>query len=127
MVTKKHAFPEPSLGEDFKKIPKILVPDQSLSLKEILTRFTRGEAVPVGKQGEFDDEADEDLEKLANADLVDKAEFIDRMEQIRRAHDKQEKAKAKREAEAKLADAKAAEDKRVRIAARKLAKQNLAK
>lgn len=78
------------------KIPgKVLtVPNQNMSLKEILTRFTRNEALPIGKDQTFH-EGEYDLEKVKASDLVDKAEFIDKMKETQSAYKKQELAKEK--------------------------------
>lgn len=78
---------------------KAVVPNQSLSLQEILQRFTRGEPLEIGREGATFDDGDEDLEKVKNADLVDKAEFAERMKQTQKNWDKQEKRKADKERE----------------------------
>lgn len=119
MKYNSRAIPEPSKGVDFSDEVSITVPNQALSLKDILERFTRGEPVAVGKQANWDEEADTessiDYEKLATADLVDKAEYVNHLRDVKRKYDKQEKdkeiakkateLKAKEEAE-KLAKAK---------------------
>lgn len=71
---------------------KITVPDQTMSLEEILSRFTRGEAVAVGRDINYH-ESDDDLEKVSRMDLVDKEEYIDRLKQTQRTYQEQEKAK----------------------------------
>lgn len=53
----------------------------------------RGEPVNVGKEPSYDDGPD-DLEKLAHADLVDKAEFSEKLKQTQKDYAKQEKTKA---------------------------------
>lgn len=83
---------------------KLVVPDQSLSLHEIIARFTRGEAVPVGHDVQFH-ESEDDLEKVAKKDLVDRAEFVDKLKRTQAEFKKQEarnaaKAKKKLEDEA---------------------------
>lgn len=92
MKYKSIAIPEPSLGVKFTG-KKIVVPDQSLSLQEILDRFTRGEPLEIGKDVQYH-ESDDDLEKVSHMDLVDKAEFIEKQKETQRAYDKQEKRKA---------------------------------
>lgn len=121
MKYKLTSLPLPSLGESYVGVPDEVVPDQSMSLREILSRFTRGEAVPVGHDTS-EGIQDEDLEKLKHADLVDKAEYMEKLKDVQRTHEAQEKAKAKKAAEEAAKAAKAAEERRIRIAARKLAK-----
>lgn len=132
MQYRSYAIPKPSKGRSFVGIKSQLVPDQSMSLKEILTRFTRGESVPVGHTGQFDENADSedsiDYEKLAHADLVDKEEHYRKLEDVKIRYEKQEKAKAKKKREKDEADQKAAYEARVLAEAEKLAnaKQKLA-
>lgn len=93
---------------------KLVVPNQALSLQEILERFTRGEPLEIGRgEGQYDD-GPEDLEKLAHADLVDKAEAADKFAETQRKYKKQEKDKQKAEKERleKLAVEKLAAEKK---------------
>jgi len=95
---KGKAIPGVSLGYDCTHQVKEVVPDQSMSLAEILQRFTRGEAVPIGKEGSFDEHADTeesvDLEKIAKSDLVDREEYYAKLQETRDQYEKQEKAKS---------------------------------
>lgn len=126
---KSIALPKPSEGLSFLGVKELVVPDQSMSLEYILKRFTRGEPLPVGQNVQYGSEMesdflDVDLEKLAASDLVDKAEYVEKLQEVKAAYEKQQKAradKAKAETEAK---AKAAEEKRIRIAARRMAKES---
>lgn len=132
MRYKTLAIPKPSLGADFSKEKNIVVPDQSMTLEEILSRFTRDEALPVGQQIEYGDEDMEnplnvDLEKMALADLVDKAEYAESLSEVVKNFEKQEKQKAAAEKKAQDDAFKIADDERVRLAAEKLAKENLAR
>lgn len=127
MQYKKSSIPSPWEGVDYTGVEDIVVPDQSMSLEEILHRFTRGETLPVGMEMEMgDDSLDNplniDLEKLANSDLVDKEEFIGKLRDVQARYNEQEKQKAA-DAKAK-ADAKFKEldEKRIARAARELAK-----
>lgn len=109
-------MPAPSVGQKFSG-PKKVVPNQSMSLEEILSRFTRGEPLEIGRDAQFH-ESDDDLEKVSHMDLVDKAEFAEKLEDTKRKYDKQEKTKAKKLAEQRekmavdqiIADKKAAEE-----------------
>lgn len=96
MKYKKTSIPNPSLGVDYSKEVDQVVPDQSMSLQEILARFTRGEPVPVGHETSEGIQED-DLEKLKHADLVDKAEYKEKLEEIKTKYEKQEAAKAKKQ------------------------------
>lgn len=121
----KSSKPEPSEGVSFENEVDQVVPDQSLSLEEILTRFTRGEAMPVGMETqegiEDDNPLNVDLEKLANSDLVDKEEFIGKLRDLQNEYTKQEKQKAAEVAAKKAEEYKKLDAKRIRIAAKKLA------
>lgn len=126
----KRAYPDDGKSYDLVITEEYqVVPDQSLSLQEILDRFVRNEELPVDMGGEYGDEDDDnplnvDLEKLKDADLVDKAEYMEQLKEVKTAYDKQENQRiAYEQAEAEK-KAKLAEEKRIRIAARKLAKGN---
>lgn len=93
MIFKSTSIPKPSLGKDFTKIPKITVPDQSLSLQEILERFTRGETQAIGNPVYYMD-TQYDLEKVAKMDLVDKQAFIDEQKLVSKHWNQQEAKKA---------------------------------
>lgn len=128
MKYKQSSLPAPSVGDDYSKVKSIVVPDQSLSLKDILTRFTRGEPLNVAHPVAYGVEGmDTDLEKLSNADLVDKAEYMDKLKNVQKLYDKQEKAKAAKEAADKAAADKLAEQKRIRMEAKKLAAKESSK
>lgn len=108
MIYKSIASPKPSEGYKVQGA-KLVQPDQSMSLKEIITRFTRGEAMPVSMEHQWneqdDSELDVDLEKLKHADLVDKAEYSEKLKSVKKKWDIQEKQKsaaAKKAADDKL-------------------------
>lgn len=97
--------------------PKIVVPNQSMSLQEILERFTRGEPLEIGKPVQYH-ESNDDLEKVSKMDLVDKAEYVDKLKRTQKDYEKQERRREKAvhdatvaEAAKKLADEKAAQEK----------------
>jgi len=121
------AFPKPSEGKSFEGQKDLVVPDQSLTLREILERFTRGEPVAVGQDAVFDDDSDEDLEKLSHMDLVDKAEYVEKLKQVQKAHERQEKERERKEKEDAQKAAEEAVNKRIRLAARKIAKESSGK
>lgn len=97
------ASPKPAIGCKTGGI-KLTVPNQAMSLEEILERFVRGEPVNVGKDPVYDD-GDEDLEKLSHMDLVDKAEYVERLKDTQKAYKKQEADKVKAEKERLKAEA----------------------
>lgn len=97
MKFKSNAFPKPCLGQkEFG--PVLVVPNQAMSLEEILERFTRGEPVAVGRDISYH-ESDDDLEKVSKMDLVDRDEYIEKLKQTQKDFDKQEKRKAAKERE----------------------------
>lgn len=97
MKFKSIACPEPSEGFRITD-KKGVVPNMAMSLQEILERFTRGEPLEIGKEASYDD-GDDDLEKVSHGDLVDRAEFVDKLKATSKAYEKQEKEKAKAEKE----------------------------
>lgn len=102
---------------------KLVVPNMSMSLQEILERFTRGESLEIGRDPVFDEEGDVDLEKMKVADLVDRAEFVEKLKATQKQFDKEEKERRKAHQAAldKLAVEKIAADK---LAAQKAAEEN---
>lgn len=131
MKYKGIALPSPAKGQDFTKEVDIVVPDQTMSLDYIIRKFTRGEALPpIAQSVQFGSETDlssveMDFEKFKNLDLVDKTEFAEKVNDL---ISKIEKRKAAIDAKLKseqAQDAKRLDEKRIRLAARKLAaKQN---
>lgn len=73
----------------------MVVPNMSMSLQEILERFTRGEPLEIGQDTTFDEEGNDDLEKVRHMDLVDREEYINRLKHTRKTFDKQQKKKKK--------------------------------
>lgn len=112
MKFRTESIPTPTKGISFAGIKDQVVPDRSMSLKYILERFTRGEAVPVAHETS-EGVQEEDLEKIRHADLVDKAEYKEKLEEVKKAYDKQEKAKLKKQRE--LDEQKAQEELQAKI------------
>lgn len=79
-------------GQDFSKEEILTVPNQSLSLQEIIDRFIRNESVPVGFPTEFH-ESEDDIEKLRKMDPVDRAEYIKKMKDVQARYNEQEEKK----------------------------------
>lgn len=89
LVFKGVASPLPkSSRTDWSKKVKLTVPDQALSLQDIIDRFTRKEPLPVGHSVSWGDDIDidsplaVDLEKLLKSDIVDQKEHADRWKEI---------------------------------------------
>lgn len=68
--------PRPRVGQDCSKWKKMTVPNQSMTLKEILRRFIKRESLPIVKEGTYH-ESDYDLEKLARADFTEQHEVLE--------------------------------------------------
>lgn len=76
--------------------PKMVVPNQALTMQEILERFTRGEALPIGKEFNFW-EGDEDLEKISKLDITQRMEFIEHQKDVKKRWEEQERKREIRE------------------------------
>lgn len=113
MKYKSFSIPDPVEGQVFTD-KKSVLPNQSLSLQEILERFTRGEPLEIGREGAQYDDGPEDLEKVSHWDLVDRAEFINKLKQTTKHYEKQEKVRLQKEKERldRLAVEKLASDKK---------------
>lgn len=117
---KSSSIPEPSKGLDCRKWKRQVVPDQSLSLKEILTRFVRREPLPVGRQAFGDPdlaeewtELDIDLEKVSAMDLTEQTELKEKLQGIQDNFKAQEAGRKKKAADEAAKAAKAAEEERI--------------
>lgn len=105
MEYKSYSIPKPSTGLTTTG-KKQVVPNQALSLEEIIARFTRGETVNVGRDAQFFD-GDEDIEKMSRMDLVDREEYVDKLKQVQKDFQLQEAEKLKKERKRLLDEAKA--------------------
>lgn len=131
MGFKSIARPKPSKGLTITDKSEF-VPNQSIGLHEILKRFTRGESLPLGMSitegsDDIDNPLNVDLEKMAQADMVDKAEFKERLKDYQKKFEQQEHKKSQKKAYEEAEKAKAEEQKQITAKARKMAKENLAK
>lgn len=111
------ASPAPSAGLVI-KCPKITVPDQSMSLQEILERFVREQPLAIGKhtfgsEGDSDDEIlkGRDVEKVGGLDLVEKEDLIREQKDVQKRFEEQEARKKGEKAK------KAAEEARAKLRA----------
>lgn len=118
MIYRKSRIPLPSKGL-VNTAKKIVVPDQSMSLQEILTRFTRGEPLAVahpeayGGNEDLEDELNLDLEKVAKSDLTERDELAEKIRGIRDEHEKAEKTAKQKKAEAQAKAKAEADEKRI--------------
>lgn len=81
--------------QPYVKRKKLTVPNQSMSLQEILQRFTRGEPLPIGNEVSFH-ESDDDLEKVKTMDLVDRETYVDHLKQTQKDFEKQERRRSEK-------------------------------
>lgn len=68
--------PPPRVSQDCSGWSQHTVPNQSLSLREIIKRFVRREPLPMSKEGTYF-EGDYDLEKLGSSDITEKHEVLE--------------------------------------------------
>jgi len=61
-------------GKSFVGVKRCTVPNQSMSLREILERFVKRESLPLVHEGQYEERFG-DLEKVANMDIVDQKEY----------------------------------------------------
>lgn len=104
----KRLYPAvPRNPQCFKKVKQVTVPNQSMSLREILQRFTRKESLPISKEGVYNEDYG-DLEKMAHEDPVIQAERIAELKDTQQRYKTQETKKQAAEQAAKLAAEQAA-------------------
>jgi len=90
--------PVRKIGQSFKGVKRCTVPNQSLSLKEIVKRFIRREQLPVAKNGVYEERFG-DLEKISKMDIYDQMEVVKDLDSkikafIERDKERSDKAKA---------------------------------
>lgn len=94
MTTKKKEFFLHKVeikGQDFTGEKVHTVPNQSMTLQEILKRFVRREQLPVMKDGVYETRFG-DLEKLKNADITEQLDRADQLNDfIKRGKEHQDK------------------------------------
>lgn len=101
---------------------KIVVPNQAMSLEEILRRFVRDESLPIGKDSQYYEDGDEDLEKIPHMDLVDQSEYMDGLKETQKIYKRQEAQREKAARDKIAADFKIQVENDVKKAAEKAAK-----
>lgn len=80
-------------GQSFRGVKRTVVPNQSMSLREILQRFVRRESLPIVHEGQYESRFG-DLEKLNNEDITVKHERAQELKESISAFNKRQKAKA---------------------------------
>lgn len=102
--------PRPNVAQDTKGWKKFTIPNQSMTLQEILRRFVKREPLPLEHEGTFYD-GEYDLEKLSKADRTEQDEVLSNVrDTVKRLKDDisqneaKEKAAKKARIEAKKAE-----------------------
>lgn len=96
-----------------------MIPNQSMTLREIIKRFVRKESLPISKEGHYEDRYG-DLEKMSKQDITTQMEMA---EVLKEKIDKGRKAsEARKKADQEAAQEKALEEK----LAKKLAEKEAA-
>lgn len=91
----------PRVRQSFVGVKRVTIPNQCMSLQEMLRRFVRREPLPVERQGVFI-ESDYDLEKLSTLDRTEQDEVVaDMKRDVASKKKKVDDAKAKVAAAAK--------------------------
>lgn len=90
-MSNMHLWPNVKVvGQDFSKVKSITVPNQNLTLRDILLRFIRKESLPVEHEGVYAENLG-DLEKMKHEDITvrhEKAQHIrNRLRDVETHHD----------------------------------------
>jgi hypothetical protein len=80
-------------GQSFEHVKRVTLPNQSMSLQEIVRRFIRKESLPISKDGMYEDRFG-DLEKLSRMDIVDQMAKVEELKSQIAAFNVREKARA---------------------------------
>lgn len=64
-------------GQSFHNVKKSVVPNQSMTLKEIIKRFIKHESLPIIKEGTYSDKQDIDLEKFVHEDITVRHDMVE--------------------------------------------------
>lgn len=92
-----HLYPPVKVrGKSFKGVKVVSVPNQSMTLAEIIKRFKRRESLPVEKQGFYEDRMG-DLEKMSREDITVQMERAADLKQKIKAAEKRMETKAKKQ------------------------------
>lgn len=98
-------------GEPISKKPSVTVPDQSMTIREILTRFTRGQSVPT-RQPIYDGEEMPDLNRMDLSEIKDMRDQVqETLADVRRASEAKRKEQDKAAIKEAILQAQEAEKK----------------
>lgn len=81
-------------GQSYKNAKVVVVPNQSMSLQEILRRFVRRESLPISKEGTYETRFG-DLEKIQNLDITEKMEHVAKIKLFLKKGEEMEELRAK--------------------------------
>lgn len=84
----------PKVPRVFKELSNevVVLPNQSMTLADIIKRFVRKESLPVAKEGIYH-ESEYDLEKVAKADLTERMDVLNEVrEKVKRTKKKMDEA-----------------------------------
>jgi len=88
-------------GLSFKGQKRLVIPNQSMTLQEIIKRFTRRESLPIEHQGQYETRFG-DLEKLKHEDITVRMERAEELRTWREAGEKRLHDAQAQEAQKKL-------------------------
>lgn len=84
MTRKLALFPSKAVkgkGQSFVGVKRVVIPNQSMTLHEILERFTRKEALPVMREGYYETRFG-DIEKMSMAPIDVQRDYAENMKQF---------------------------------------------
>lgn len=87
---KLYGTARPIVGQSYHGVKRQVVPNQSMSLKEIVRRFVRRESLPLSREGLYESRFG-DLEKLSKADIVIQMERVKELQEQIAGFNKREK------------------------------------
>jgi len=88
-------------GLDFSKATVVTVPNQAMTIQTIIERFTRGERLPIKKEGYYSTKFG-DIEKMDNLDITEKMEVAQELKNfVGREKEYTDKIKADKAAKVK--------------------------
>lgn len=93
-------LPRKAWKQSFHGVPKVMVPSQSLTLREILSRFVRREPLPATKEGIYEERFG-DIEKMSHLDIAEQMEVVADLKEKIKGFNEREKARVEKEASEK--------------------------
>lgn len=97
MLKNVRMYPNVSVKkENYSNVKKVVMPNQSMSLQDIIKRFIRRESLPLEKQAVYEDRMG-DLEKIAHEDISVKADMAADLKEKLSKKEKEMKEKEQKE------------------------------